>query len=181
MGLEEILVISMFAGFMGLLLIGLSGVVSARDITVTYENVTGKITLPEGFKVRYDSYDSSWSAVYYQKEGSPIEFSVVIVNILDPQIDDLVGKYPLDDADLRIKREVLYVGYNEKEKKLVALNNGHKAVVAPYRYIGMDVKDGISVSSYTMGKEIVVSGFSKEMISVEDKRIIYQVLMSLDF
>ena len=76
---------------------------------------------------------------------------------------------------------VLYVGYNEKEKKLVALNNGHKAVVAPYRYIGMDVKDGISVSSYTMGKEIVVSGFSKEMISVEDKRIIYQVLMSLDF
>ena len=53
----------------GLVLIGLSGVVSARDITVTYENVTGKITLPEGFKVRYDSYDSSWSAVYYQKEG----------------------------------------------------------------------------------------------------------------
>ena len=178
----------------GLLLVGLSGVVSAEEIRAD-KPIPVSFQVPEGYQVRVvddlKAKDPTKNLIkYYEIDSASFGIDLRIYALGAIDLDKYPGAYAYDDLGAEEEKNETYDS-RIWNSKYITLKNGHRAHIMMYYDENLPTKKEIhtiKVKVIHCGYEIRLwithrdnKSFKYKPMTYEDKRLAYQILMSLDF
>lgn len=178
-----------------LMLVGLSGVVSAEKFSFT-KPIPVSFQVPEGYKLRPLQWTESDNALnqWHAIENTSLVIYLDVEPLLEEDLDQYPGGYVFDDLskgeeEKIVKQHTEYLPTGNSVN-FITLKNGHRALMIAERW-GLQFGSGNDVftvmaghSGYKITLKVKDQDAGKNPqipISSDNKKLAYQILMSLDF